>query len=54
MTEGEYIKAIPKNCEYQSIEDHIDMMLCWGLVSSIEKNKPMKCGSCILNKGKDK
>ena len=49
MTEEDYKNAIPKNCEYQDIEKHKDMMLCWGLARSVENNTPMICGKCILN-----
>lgn len=49
LTEELYTKNIPKNCAYQTLEQHKEMLLCWGLASSIENNKPMNCGICDLN-----
>ena len=49
ITEEQYTKAIPACCAYQTLEAHKDMLLCWGLVSSIERSLPMNCGICELN-----
>ena len=44
-----YAANIPKCCEYQTMAQHEDMMLCWGLVSSIKHDHTMNCGYCELN-----
>lgn len=41
-----YEKSIPSCCLYRTIAEHESIMLCWGLVSAIEKGKQMNCGSC--------
>lgn len=50
ITEAQYAAAIPACCEYQTFEEHRDgLMLCWGLVSAIERGLPMNCDRCELN-----
>ena len=44
-----YAANIPKCCAYQTIEQHEDILLCWGLVRSIEQDKQHTCGWCELN-----
>jgi uncharacterized cysteine cluster protein YcgN (CxxCxxCC family) len=49
VTEALYEASIPEECSYRTLKDHLEMMLCWGLVSSIEQGKKMNCGSCCEN-----
>lgn len=49
FTEAEYTAAIPKCCFYQTLEQHMDMMLCWGLTASLREGYPMDCTGCDLN-----
>lgn len=46
VTRDDYELAIPKCCSYRTIEDHEDIMLCWGLLSAIEKGEIMNCSGC--------
>jgi len=41
-----YEQNIPKCCSYRTLQEHEEIMLCWGLVSAIENEKEMNCGSC--------
>jgi len=42
-----YEKAIPSCCCYQTLWEHLGpLLLCWGLLSSIQHDEPMDCGSC--------
>lgn len=45
VTEQVYAQSIPKECS-MSFGAHMDAMLCWGLMSSIEKGHKMDCGGC--------
>jgi hypothetical protein len=49
FTEKEYAAAIPKCCSYQTMQQHMDMMLCWGLAASLRNGEPMDCSGCELN-----
>ncbi len=49
ITREQYEAAIPKCCAYQTMEAHEHIMLCWGLVSAIEKSKEMNCSGCSEN-----
>lgn len=49
LTKETYASRIPKCCSMQLIEQHEDMLLCWGLVSSIEKDYVMDCSGCDQN-----
>lgn len=45
-----YERSIPSNCALKTYEEHLDtIMLCWGLMSSIENNYQPKCGICEFN-----
>jgi len=46
ITQAEYEAAIPRWCGYQTIEEHLDMMLCWSLVRHVEDGKPKSRASC--------
>jgi hypothetical protein len=48
MTELDYEAHIPACCEYQTLESHMAMMLCWGLAAAVEKGKRMDCRGCDL------
>ncbi len=49
FTEAEYAAAIPSCCSHQGIEEHMAMMLCWGLSKSLQEGKPMNCSGCDEN-----
>lgn len=44
-----YAANIPSCCRLQSLEAHESIMLCWGLVNSIENNNKIECGWCEFN-----
>jgi len=42
-----YQKAIPDCCVFQTIEEHFKyLLMCWGVLSAIERNEPMLCWEC--------
>lgn len=45
----QYAAAIPECCRYTTYDDHLNMGLCWGLMSSIDTGKEHVCGWCELN-----
>ena len=49
VTEELYAASIPKECSHRTIQEHLDMMLCWGLTASIEQGKKMNCSECSEN-----
>lgn len=55
MTESEfkekYQAAIPKCCEFQTFEEHAEMlMLCWGLARQVRTGgDATPCGICEYN-----
>lgn len=47
VTIEQYQAAIPTCCEYQTAEEHAKyLMLCWGLMLSIERREQMDCRHC--------
>jgi len=48
FTEAEYTAAIPRCCSRQTLQEHVDMMLCWGLAAAIRDGHPMDCSGCDL------
>ena len=48
FTEEQYKSAIPTCCSMQTLQEHMDIMLCWGLAASIRAGKPMDCTGCDL------
>ena len=47
----EYEDSIPKCCEYQGLEAHMNgLMLCWSLTAAIENGERVDCKGCELNK----
>lgn len=54
MDEAAYKAAIPPWCGYQTMEQHMDMLLCWSLCGYAERGekKPYStCKNCdLLNK----
>lgn len=53
ITREQYEAAIPKCCAYQTMEEHEEIMLCWGLASSVEKGYEINCGGCTENTMRD-
>ena len=49
--EEKYQAAIPKCCEFQTLEEHVEiLMLCWGLAHQVRTAGPaMNCGICEYN-----
>ena len=45
----QYEVAIPECCAYQTIEEHENIMLCWGLVRAEEEGRKMNCDNCTEN-----
>lgn len=43
-----YKKNIPKCCSLKTIQQHEDILLCWGLLASIKKGYTMDCGDCEM------
>jgi hypothetical protein len=48
FTEEQYRAAIPKCCSYKTLDEHMNMLLCWGLAASLRVGKPMNCSPCDL------
>lgn len=48
MNEDDYKAHIPACCEYQTMEMHLGMMLCWGLAAARRQGKKMDCRDCDL------
>ena len=48
FTEEQYKAAIPRCCSYQRFEEHMAMMLCWGLAAAIRAGKKMDCSGCDM------
>lgn len=49
VTSEEYQAAIPKHCFFQTADEHVEqLMLCWGLLASIEGGYIMNCGNCEM------
>lgn len=48
MNELDYEAHIPACCEYQTLEGHMHMMLCWGLAAAVEAGRKMDCSGCDL------
>ncbi len=47
----EYEKAIPKDCEFQTYDQHFEqLLLCYGLMSSINRGVAHNCGICEFSK----
>lgn len=49
ITEELYAANIPKECFYQTIEQHKEeLMLCYRLCKSLKEEEPMSCTGCEL------
>lgn len=48
LDEKQYEAAIPACCSQRTMKAHMEMMLCWGLVSSLEAGESMNCFGCDL------
>lgn len=45
-----YTANIPGCCRLRTYEEHMDIMLCWGLVNQIREGYDAKaCGMCEFN-----
>lgn len=49
FTKAQYAAAIPVCCDYQTLEGHVGMMLCWGLAAALRAGHAMDCTGCDLN-----
>ena len=49
VSEELYAKSIPKECSMQTFSQHMNMMLCWGLMRSIEQGHRQDCSGCDEN-----
>ena len=48
ITEEQYAAAIPKCCQMQTMPEHMDMMLCWGLAAALRRGETMNCDGCEM------
>lgn len=48
-TKEVYKYSIPECCRYRTIEEHENILLCWGLVVAIENGVTMNCDGCTEN-----
>lgn len=48
VTEEVYAAGIPKCCSRQTLGEHKEMLLCWGLVAALEAGHKMDCRQCDL------
>ncbi len=48
FTEAQYAAAIPRCCSLQTLQEHLDILLCWGLAAAIRGRHPMDCTGCDL------
>jgi hypothetical protein len=53
-TEQKYIEMIPSCCSRKTMQEHIDMNLCWGLIIAVELEKDVNCNHCELRKTIDR
>ncbi|MBU0959802.1 MAG: hypothetical protein KKB31_07685 [Nanoarchaeota archaeon] len=58
MTEEEYQKMIPKHCLFQTVKEHREMMMCWGISygfvnTDTEKEYCKDCEFCKSDSQKD-
>lgn len=44
---ADYAAAIPKWCGARTLQDHVDMMLRWGLVGTVERGEARKQEHCM-------
>ena len=44
-TEADYAAGIPECCML-NLQEHRNMLLCWGLVNALENERPMDCSRC--------
>ena len=49
VSEDMYEMAIPKCCRLTTLDDHVSIMYCWGLLNTLRDSKQMKCGLCEFN-----
>jgi hypothetical protein len=45
FTQEQYKAAIPRCCS-ATMQEHLDMLLCWGLAASLRDGTPMNCSGC--------
>lgn len=48
LSEEQYAAGIPACCSQRTMESHMHMMLCWGLVRALENGRTMDCSGCDL------
>lgn len=49
ITTEQYEAAIPACCALQTVQEHVDeRMLCWTLVSAVQRGQEVDCGDCEL------
>lgn len=45
-----YVEAIPGCCRLRTLEEHEEIMFCWGIMSQLENgHKESPCGMCEYN-----
>jgi hypothetical protein len=46
--ESDYMNAIPDCCSLRTLDEHREIMLCWGLSSAVRDGRSMECGDCEM------
>lgn len=46
IDEGKYTAAIPAWCSLRTLNQHLDIGLCWSLVSFVERAEPVPFVNC--------
>lgn len=49
ITIEQYMAKVPDCCAMKTIEEHQEIMLCWGLLAAVKANLDMNCGGCEYN-----
>lgn len=52
ITIEQYMAAVPACCALITIEDHEEIMMCWGLLLAVRTNHYMNCDGCEYNTSK--
>ena len=47
MKEQDYAAVIPVWCGYKTLQQHLDMMLCWSLVPYAERGEKRPYETCV-------
>lgn len=48
ITDEQYAAAIPACCQMQTMQEHLEMLLCWGLSAALRRGEAMNCDGCEM------